>query len=83
MYKLKSWGSVKKNKNNAKIIHFIVVYKTFKTSVIDHLHISDMILKLYIFDIFLLELFPLQWTNWFLFHTRAMKRTKNLSKIFF
>lgn len=48
---------------------------------IDHLHILDLILKLYVLDIFLLELFPLQKTKWFPFHVSATERTKNFSTV--
>ena len=49
---------------------------------IDHLHIPDLILKLYVFDIFLFQLFPLQRIKWFPFHARAMESTKNFRIIF-
>jgi hypothetical protein len=51
-------------------------------TVIDHLPIPDLILKLYTFNILLFELFPLQRTKWFLFNARATERIKNLSIIF-
>jgi hypothetical protein len=49
---------------------------------IDHLSIPDLILKLYTFNIFLFELFPLQRTSWFPFNARAIERIKNLNIIF-
>jgi hypothetical protein len=48
---------------------------------IDHLPVSDLILKLYAFDIFLFGLPPLKRPKWFPFYARAMERTKNLSII--
>jgi hypothetical protein len=48
------------------------------TGPIEHLPVSDLILKLYGFDIFLFELFPLQRTKWFPFNARATERIKNL-----
>ena len=49
---------------------------------IDHLPVSDLILKLYAFDIFLFGLPPLKRPKWFPFYARAMERTKNLNIIF-
>jgi hypothetical protein len=45
--------------------------------------VTDLILKLYAFDIFLFELFPLRRTKWFpfAFHARVPERTKTLSII--
>jgi hypothetical protein len=50
---------------------------------IDHLPVSDLILKLYAFDIFLFGLPPLKRPKLFPFYAKAMERTKNLSIIFF
>jgi hypothetical protein len=41
-----------------------------------------VILNLYAFDIFLIELFPFRKTKWFPFHERATDRIKNLIIIF-
>jgi hypothetical protein len=45
---------------------------------IDHLPITDLILKLCTFSILLFELFPLQRTNWFPFNAKATEKFKNL-----
>jgi hypothetical protein len=47
---------------------------------IDHLPVSDLILKLYAFDIFLFGLPPLKRPKWFPFYARAMERTKDMGK---
>jgi hypothetical protein len=44
--------------------HKLVVLESFFNA-IDHLPVSDLILKLYFFDIVLFELFPLRRTKWF------------------
>ena len=44
---------------------------------IDFLHIPKLILILYVFDIFLFELFPVWMIKWFPFHARASEKTNN------